>query len=433
MVRSTARPVLVLRTMPARKYIVGELAGIGGMGFVHKATVGDSPNAYAIKQLRPEMAKDPEVRRRFENEIRIGQKLDHPYIANVVDHGDTPTGEPFLVMPWVEGRPLGPALMKQGPVSLEDALAIASRLLEALAYAHEHGIVHGDVKADNLLVAGSGPDLTVTLIDWGLARLVSEPATVATELVSGTPGYMAPEVLRGQPQDIASDIYAAGVVVYELLTGSAPFGPANSSDIVTRQLEGLVDVPSVRAPSRQIPTQLDHVVMRAIDRDAARRYPGARAFAKALGRGATFASGSGEIPLDALARTNAHELSGPTQDWRPPTTARRRLALGAGEQRPVGDEDAIATVSLRRASFLLGERRLRDSARELLGALHRLEERRTPPDVVWPVLLSLAAVQLGLGDRGAARRSAVRARELAIEARAEVGRTRADELLARIH
>jgi len=408
--------------VPVKKYIVGKLAGIGGMGFVHQATVEGVPGAYAIKQLRPEVAADPEVRRRFATEIRVGSALDHPHIANVIDHGDTPTGEPFLVMPWIEGHPLGPALLKHGPVPLDDALVIASRLLDALAYAHEHGVVHGDVKADNVLVAGTGKDLSVTLIDWGLARFLAEPAAVSVDVVSGTPGYMAPEVLRGQPHGIASDIYGAGVVVYELLTGVPPFGPADSTDIVRRQLEGLVDPPSVRAPDRGIPVELDRVVLRALDREAAYRFAGARAFARALARGGSLARGSGEIPLDELKAeyTSTRGLSGPTQDWPPPVET-------------VGDEDAIATVSLRRASFLVGEHRLRDSARELMSTLERLRERPTPPEVLWPVLLSLAAVQLGLGERGAARRSAVEARELATRAHAEVGRRRAAELLARIH
>lgn len=417
--------------MPAKKYIVGELAGIGGMGFVHKAVVEGEPGTFAIKQLRPEMARDPDVRARFDTERRVGQALEHPFIAGVLDHGDTPTGEPFLVMRWVDGQPLGPRILRHGPISVDDALVIAARLLEALAYAHERGVVHGDIKADNLIVSGTGPDLAVTLIDWGLGRFLAEPASVATELVSGTPGYMAPEVLRGQPHGIASDIYAAGVVVYELLTGKPPFGAG--ADIVRRQLDGDVTVPSAMAPERGIPPELDHVVMRAIDREAERRYSGARSFAKALARGSRFAAGSGEIELPPLAaRSFEPELRGPTVDWHPHTGTRRRLALGTGEDRAIGDEDAIATVSLRRASDLVGEHRLRDSARELLAALETLRARTTPPDVLWPVLLSLAAVQLGLGERGAARRSAREARELAVEARAEVGRTRADDLLARI-
>ncbi len=152
--------------MTATKYILSDVVGTGGMGIVHRAVAEGSSTPVAIKQLRPELVAEPLMVRRFETELRVGQALVHPNIVRLVDHGDTPLGPPFLVMAWADGESLATLLSHGGAMEEIDAVSIVSRLCEALAFAHEHGVAHGDVKPANVLVAGEGDAAMVTLIDW---------------------------------------------------------------------------------------------------------------------------------------------------------------------------------------------------------------------------------------------------------------------------
>lgn len=405
------------------KYILGEIVGTGGMGVVHRAVVEGQAAPVAVKQLRPELAGDAAMIARLETELRVGRVLNHPNIARMVDFGDTPAGPPFIVLAWAEGEPLGTRLARTGAVPERTAVAIVSRLLDALAYAHGCGIAHGDIKSDNLLVAGDGDATTVTLIDWGLARFLSEPAARETEYVSGTPGYMAPEVLVGDPPSAASDLYAAGVILYELLTGTPPFGTGNGSEIAKRQLADAVEPPSVRAPDRRISPVLDQAVLRALALAPADRFATATDLAAAIALPTS--------PADAIAAvapniTSEILASSRTLDWRPNTQTRRRLALGTGAPAPT--EDAIAAACLTRVSDLLEARRTDEAARELATVI----EHVTSPGLRWPLLLSLAAVESGRGHREDALRLAREAREQSLRARAPIGEARAKALLRRM-
>ncbi len=406
-----------------RKYILGDLVGTGGMGVVHRAVVEGQAAPVAVKQLRPEISDEPVMIQRFETELRVGRVLNHPNIARMIDFGDTPAGLPFLVMAWAEGEPLGTRLARTGALPERDAVAIATRLLDALTYAHDRGIAHGDVKSDNLLVAGGGDAPTVTLIDWGLARFLAEPAGRATEYVSGTPGYMAPEVLVGDPPTTSSDLYAAGVILFELLTGTPPFGTGSGTEIAERQLAGVLEPPSVRAPERRISPSLDRAVIRSLALAPTDRYATARELAAAITlptpRAETVAAVAPSVASEILANRR-------TLDWTPHTETRRRLALG--RRQPAPNESAIATACLSRVSGLLEAHRLRDAARELERAI----AQTTTPHMRWPLILSLAAVHSGLGHREDAIRLAGEAWEHSRRAHAPVGEIRAEALLRKV-
>lgn len=407
--------------MTATKYILGELVGSGGMGVVHRAHAEGTTVPVAIKQLRPELVAEPVIVRRFETELRVGQTLVHPNIAHLVDHGDTPLGPPFLVMAWAEGESLATRIARDGAMHEGDAVAIVTQLLDALAHAHEHGIAHGDVKSANLLVAGEGEKVRVTLIDWGLARFLAEPAEPAVKFVAGTPGYMAPELLRGAPTQVSTDLYAAGVILYELLTGSAPFGAGSGTEIADRQLRGVLERPSLRVPGRTITPSIEDAVMRALELAAADRFASARELAHAL-------TGSASM-LEYELLSNR-----PTLDLEVPPS-RRRIAVGTEPTAEASDADhdvAIAESCLSRASELLAARDLRGSAEMLQRAVDSLRLSADPSAALWPVLLSLAAVHSGLGDRTNARRAALEAKQHAERSAAEVGMKRADTLLGRL-
>ena len=408
--------------MSATKYILGEVVGIGGMGIVHRAVAEGSDTPVAIKQLRPELVAEPTMVRRFQTELRVGQVLAHPNIARLVDLGDTPAGLPFMVMAWADGESLASRIAHAGAMDEIDAVAIVTRLLDALSYAHDQGITHGDVKSANVLVAGDGDAAAITLIDWGLARFLAEPAARATEFVAGTPGYMAPELLRGEPTEVSSDVYAAGVILYELLTGSAPFGAGTGSEIAQRQLHGEIEPPSARVPGRSITPSLEDAVVRSIARDPADRFASAHELARAI---------AGVTPVFSSELFSNR----PTHDFGPAVPSRSCLAHGTESAMECTDEDhdaAIAEACLSRASELLAVRDLRGSAQQLERAVDALRLSANPSAALWPVLLSLAAVHSGLGDRASARKIAGEAKQHAELASAELGMKRADALLGRL-
>ena len=404
--------MLFPRYMPATKYVLTELAGMGGMGIVHRAVSEDQPGVFAVKQLRPDLASHPAMVRRFQTELRVGRMLAHPSIARVIDDGTTSGGAPFFVMPWAEGESLGRRIAERGALPVPEAVAIITRILDALAFAHEQGVVHGDVKTDNVLVTGEGEAVRLTLIDWGLARFLAEPAAIATDVVSGTPGYMAPEVLRGAPPSIASDLYSVGVIFYELLTGAWPFGPGTGTAITERQLSGTIEPPSARAREPALVAPLDPVVLRALARAPAERFMCA-------------------WDLQAAIAMPGIDMRAPTQDLPPQPAPRRRTAPGTPPP-GVDDDDAIASAYLARAAGQLSAHHLEEAAQQLQLAVDRLKRRACSSQALWPVLLSLAAVRDGLGDRAAALRLAHDAREHAMRAHAELGTQRAEALLRRL-
>ena len=405
--------MLFPRYMPATKYVLTELAGMGGMGMVHRAVAEGQPGVFAVKQLRPELATDPVMVRRFQTELRVGRTLAHPSIMRVIDDGTTSGGAPFFVMPWVEGESLGRRIAARGAPPVPEAVAIVNRILDALAFAHEQGIVHGDVKTDNVLVVGEGEAATLTLIDWGLARFLAEPAPISTDVVSGTPGYMAPEVLRGAPPTIASDLYSVGVIFYELLTGTWPFGPGTGAESTQRQLSGTIDPPSARAREPALVAPLDPVVLRALAEEPADRFASA-------------------WELEAAIAMPSVDMRAPTQDLPRQPPPRRQAGAGTTPPLAVDDDDVIAATYLTRAAGQLSAHHLEDAAQQLQLAVDRLRRRACSSQALWPVLLSLAAVRDGLGDRAAALRLAHDARKHATRAHARLGTQRAEALLRRL-
>src|SRR5579883_200694 len=223
---------------------------------------------------------DPAVFSRFQREIEIGRRLVHPNVQRLLDAGRLDNGvSPYIVMEYVEGQSLRNYLAEHKPLSIDQAIDFAGQLAAALSYCHQQGVVHRDLKPENVLVT---PDGQLKLIDFGIALLEGARRVTWGSLSStvGTPDYMAPEQIRGERGDERTDVYAAGVILYEMLTGQVPFQGDNPLAIMSQHVER--DPPSVRELRPEVPETLAAVVNRALQRDPARRYSTMEAFAHDL-------------------------------------------------------------------------------------------------------------------------------------------------------
>ncbi len=268
-------------------YLVGECLGVGGMGTVFTAYSSVLDAQVAVKFLHRCLSHDLRARRSFEAERFAGQAVCHPDVVAVLDHGETRDGRPFIVLERVAGEPLGQRVARDGALAPARAIAVARNILGALAAIHDAGIVHADVKSDNVLVGldDHDPD-RCKLIDLGLAEIQfsrdRELPRGAAGYLSGTPDYMAPEVIRGLGASFAGDLYAVGIILYELLVGRTPFGSGTMSEILRRHLDDDVVPPSLRCEGYDLPSSVDYVVLRALRKASYQRYTTARDFDAAL-------------------------------------------------------------------------------------------------------------------------------------------------------
>jgi serine/threonine protein kinase len=294
-------------------YEVRGVIGAGGMGVVYEAQAGGEQ--VAIKVMHPQRLADEHARRRFHDEVVAGLIVDHENLATTIDHGEV-DGVPYLVMERVCGEPLGTRLQRDGAPSLRRGVEIARQILAGLGALHAAGIVHGDVKSDNVLVETVDDGrMRARLIDLGLSHVqfsalddVRRPSP-DEEQVSGTPEYMAPEVIRGEGSSTASDLYAMGIILYELLTGTTPFGGGTPREITRRHLEDEVVPPSLRCED-DLPPMLERIVLHALAKQPAQRFASAEAFSAAL---ATVMPLLSDAPTHRVTMRLSRES--PTLDW----------------------------------------------------------------------------------------------------------------------
>lgn len=276
------------RVVVAGKYVLDDELGAGGMGVVYRAQQLQPPRPVAIKFLHRVLARDPRTVERFRVEAVAASRLDHPHSVAVLDYGEDADGTPYLVMEYVSGRTLR-HIVDDGALAMDRAITITQQILGALTCAHAHGIVHGDVKTENVLVQVNAAGVEqVKLVDFGLARVIlsfdDEDRESRTDaLIAGTPEYMAPEVIVGGMPSPQSDIYAVGVILHEMLTGTTPFGGGKPMDIFARHVLDPIVPPSIRFPALDIPRELEDAVSRALAKEPSDRFPDAAAFADALG------------------------------------------------------------------------------------------------------------------------------------------------------
>ncbi len=276
---------LVGRVLGGR-YRLEQRLGQGGMGTVYRAlhTLMDKP--IALKILRSEMAADNEAVARFHREARSASRLDHDHCIRVTDFGQSDDGLLYLVMELLDGVSLG-QVIRRGPVPSARAAAIGAAIAEALEHAHDAGIIHRDLKPDNVFLARRprGREL-VKVLDFGLAKLVHDgalgPSITRDGTVFGTPEYMAPEQAEGEKLDGRTDIYALGIILYQLVTGDVPFRATNFVALLTKQVSEKPTPPRERRPDLDIPEGLEEVILRCIAKSAGDRYATAHELAEAL-------------------------------------------------------------------------------------------------------------------------------------------------------
>jgi serine/threonine protein kinase len=270
--------------IPGTYYQVVRLLGEGGMGWVFEVEHIELGKRFVLKVLRPECARRSDLVARLRNEWRALGQLQHPNIVAATDAGATPAGVPFFVMERLHGEPLSSRLRRERRLGISESLEIAASVLDALAAAHEIGIVHRDIKPPNIfLVRGGG----VKILDFGVAKYDNPKAQVVTAhgVAIGTPRYMSPEQANGAAVDGRADIYAAGLILFELITGQSPFEDArDASDLIVAHLAGI-------AP------QLDEIVARLLAKDPRARPANAREVSALLRRLAQ--RGQSEVDTDA--------------------------------------------------------------------------------------------------------------------------------------
>src|SRR6266550_2901411 len=252
--------------------------GEGGMSTLWRAVDQQLDREVAVKILRPQYSADPGFAARFRQEARAVASLAHPNIVSVYDYGTDPDGTTqYIVMQLVEGRDLAAILHERGRISTDDAVQVAIAVASALEAAHRRGIVHRDVKPGNILITDDG-DVKVT--DFGIARAVSEASMTVTGTTLGSVHYFSPEQARGDEVTGRSDVYALGIVLYEMLTGHRPFEGDSAAGVALKRLTE--NPPRPMIAGRPLPAGLEAILRRALEREPEKRFPDAGSFAEAL-------------------------------------------------------------------------------------------------------------------------------------------------------
>ncbi len=316
--------------------------GAGGMGVVYRATHRRLGQARAIKVLPAALAHDETFLQRFEREARLSSELRHPNIVMIFDIAED-QGVNYIVMELLDGRSLHEVIRKDGPLPIERSVVLLRQLAGALDFAHARGVVHRDIKPGNALV---GDTDHLTLVDFGIARAAEGTRLTEASSRIGTAEYMAPESITDGDSGPGTDLYALGVIAYEMLTGRVPFTGVNSQTIMYAQIH--TPPPSPRTFRTDLSPAVEAVVLRQLDKDPTRRFPTAQAFVAALEqarlgqpadeRAAPTAAGSGYQPTALLdsppdtgqpSGTVQPPAGGPRAATRPPAPGAAAPGIGA--------------------------------------------------------------------------------------------------------
>ncbi|MFS8100382.1 Stk1 family PASTA domain-containing Ser/Thr kinase [Lentzea alba] len=310
----------------SNRYELGETLGYGGMSEVHKGRDVRLGRDVAIKVLRADLARDTQFQERFRREAQNSAALNHPAIVAVYDTGETQTEYgplPYIVMEFVDGRTLRDIVKTQGPLSGKRAMEVMADVSAALDFSHRHGIVHRDVKPANVMITKSG---AVKVMDFGIARAIhdGQAAVTQTAAVIGTAQYLSPEQARGESVDARSDVYAAGCVLFELLTGEPPFTGDSPVAVAYQHVREDPKAPSQLNP--KVSPQLDAIVLKAMSKGPANRYQSAAEMRADLVRVL-----SGQRPSAPAVMTAEDRTAVMNEQARAPRT---QVMSGGGRHRP---------------------------------------------------------------------------------------------------
>ncbi len=261
------------------RYQVGRRLGEGGMSYVYRAQDVDTGAAVAVKILLPRLSRDPAAVERLRREATIAMRLDHPNVCPILRMGEADRMI-YLVMPYLEGEPLNEHESRRGPLGVAEALPLLVQICRGLQHAHELQIVHRDLKPENIMLVPDGvtdtgePRYRAIVMDFGLAkerRAGPEVAKLtATGIVLGTPEFMSPEQIRGKSLDGRSDVYAIGILAFELFTGQLPFAGQSAHETMIARLRG--SPAKLRDVRAELPVRLEAVIQRCLAAEPAERF-----------------------------------------------------------------------------------------------------------------------------------------------------------------
>jgi len=275
---------LVGKTL-ADKYRIEELINEGGMGSVYRATHVLMDKTVAVKVLHPSLAADDKIVARFSREAKAASRISHPHALNVTDFGEDDDGVVFLVMEYLNGETLKEVIHKDGPMPLPRATEIIRQVCGALEAAHNEGVVHRDLKSDNIMLIDVGGGDWAKVLDFGIAKIIEnvdqDPALTAPNLIIGTPQYMSPEQCSQAANiDSRSDIYSLGIILYEMLVGHVPFTGESPTAIMMKHLQE--PPPSVLEERKDVPAAVGRVVLRTMAKRPEDRYQTVSELSEAL-------------------------------------------------------------------------------------------------------------------------------------------------------
>ncbi len=328
------------KVIPGTRYRAIEKLGEGGMGVVYAAEHVDIEKKVALKLLHADLVRNPVVLRQFRQEARAASRIENPYICDVTDWGEVTDGRVFFVMEFIDGPSLGRVLKDSRRMTPARVIPIVRQVAKALASAHDKGIVHLDMKPDNvLLTERNGLADAVKVVDFGIAGLLGQGE--GPSRVMGTPEYMAPERATGQGYDHRSDIYSLGVMAYEMLVGEVPFQADSAVETLAMHAHDPVDTINERL-TRPVPASIEAVVMKMLAKDPARR-PQSMVELEAL---------LCEAQLEARIRTPWDDLPAPAVDAERAARITRRMSASARRTRKVvGGAAAVAFLGVLAAVY----------------------------------------------------------------------------------
>jgi serine/threonine-protein kinase len=285
----------------AGKYRIEEALKDGGMGKVYRGTHILMDKTVAIKVLRASLAADEKIVARFSREARAASRLSHPHALSVTDFGEDEDGRVFLVMEYLNGKTLKEIIRNEGPLPLARVAEIVRQVGGALQAAHDEGVIHRDLKSDNIMLLSTNAGDYAKVLDFGIAKIIEPEGgfdleLTAPNLVIGTPQYMSPEQCSQLGTiDSRSDIYSLGVIIYEMLVGHVPFGGESSTTVMLKQMQE--PAPSVLQERTDLPAAVGRVVARALAKLPEERYQRADELVEDLTIAATMGTGTAEVKL----------------------------------------------------------------------------------------------------------------------------------------
>jgi serine/threonine protein kinase len=407
-----------LGSLMGGRYRLEDCLGAGAMGAVYRATALADGQTVAVKLLHEGFALQPNFVKRFEREAEAMGRLSHPHLTRVIDSGVDGT-TPFLVMEYYRGRSLDHVL-KEGALDPTWAVSIARQLLEGIHHAHESGVVHRDLKPENILLVEGAPGGTpgsepttpvVKILDFGLAKFIDGEESVLkltqTGMAMGTPYYMSPEQALGSSVDLRSDIYAVGVILYEMVVGRPPFYAESPLAVLRMHLDKSPTPPRQAAPESDVSEALEAAILRSLGKEPEQRWQTAEAFAAALADTAEAQRPvvvvSRPVPRVAFADARSSSSAPPVtpsfvvaaeaSSEAEPTVPRIKNARPAAPQRPVAPDPAQTALVTPRAKGKRAEARSRVRRMGALAALVLLGG-----GMAWVGLSPSARHALGIGQ-----------------------------------